>query len=86
VIFFANLSNIISLQGAKGAERKYFLFAVDLPSSRKGWDYGKAGRTANEKKSTLCALGAFAVKFKIIHLQRGQIIGGASVDYTSPYL
>jgi hypothetical protein len=45
-----------------------------------------ARQGGRQMKSTLCALGAFAVKFKIIHLQRGQIIGGASVDYTSPYL
>jgi len=32
-----------------------------------------------------CDIG-FAVKFKIIHLQRGQIIGRASAEYTLPYL
>jgi len=41
---------------------------------------------ANEKKSTLCALCVFAVKFKIIHMQRGPIIGNVSVNYTLPYL
>jgi hypothetical protein len=41
---------------------------------------------ANEKKSILCALCVFAVKFKIIHRHRGQIIGRASVDYRLPYL
>jgi hypothetical protein len=59
-------------KGAKGAEKKYFLFAVE--------------RTANKKKTTLCALCVFAVKFKIIHLQRSPIIGNVSVDYTLPYL
>jgi len=41
---------------------------------------------ANEKKSTLCALCVFAVKIKIIQLQRTPIIGNVSVDYTLPYL
>jgi hypothetical protein len=41
---------------------------------------------ANEKKSTLCALCVFAVKFKAIHLLQGQIIVKAAVDYTLLYL
>jgi hypothetical protein len=32
------------------------------------------------------AKGAEKVKLKIIHLQRGPIIGRASVDFTLPYL
>jgi hypothetical protein len=67
-------------RGPKGAERKYFLFAFACIPHQRGLS------KANEKKSTLCALCVFAVKFKIIHLQRGQIIGRASVDYTSPSL
>jgi hypothetical protein len=72
-------------KGAKGAERKYFLFAVERPRRNGMIDPNLCinGRPpANKKKSILCALGVFAVKFKIIHLQGGQIIGWASVDYT----